>query len=72
MLLLRDLSHMKVEVPDWIMEQFADRHEIIEIGIPSGWIVHPAFPFIVFDTLHLFHRKVIGLIMQFTDPLICK
>jgi hypothetical protein len=62
--LLRDLSHVKVEIFDWIMEQFTDRHEITEIGIPLGWIVHPAFPFVVFDTLDLLQKREIGPVID--------
>src|SRR5574341_298962 len=44
-----DLFQMKIEMNDRIVEQLLNGHEIIKVGIPAGWIIHPAFPFIIFD-----------------------
>lgn len=54
------------------MEQFADRHEIMEIGIPPGGIVHPAFPFVVLDSLKLPDEREMDPVIHATKPLIRK
>ena len=70
--LARELSPVKVEVPDRILEQFSDRHEITEIGIPPGGIVHPASPFVVLDALQLPHKREMDPVVHLTNSLLCK
>ena len=70
--LLRELFQVKVEVPDGIMEQFTDCHEIMEIGIPLAGIVHPTFPFSVLDSLKLLHKREMNPVIDSTNSLIRK
>jgi hypothetical protein len=67
--LLRDLSHVNVEVLDRITEQFTDRHKIMKIGIPPAGIVYPAFPFVVPNSLKLSHKREMDPVIHSTNPL---
>ena len=70
--LLRELFQVKVEVCDWIMEQFTDRHEIMEIGIPLCGIVHPAFPFFLLDAFKLSYEREMDPVIDSANSLMRK
>ena len=70
--LLRELFQMKVEVSGRIMEQFMDCHEIMEIGIPLGGIVHPALPFFVLDSFKLPYKREMDPVLDSANSLMCK
>ena len=63
---------MKIEMFDGIVEEFADRHEVVEIGIPSGRIVHPSFPFVGFDSFELPHKREMDTIIDPANSLMRK
>lgn len=57
---------------DWIVEEFANRHEVMEIGIPTCWIVHAAYPFLVVDMIDQSHQPVVGAVIDCTEIPIWK
>ena len=72
MQLLCDLSQVEVEVDDRVVKKFLNRHEVTEVGIPLGGIVHPAFPLIIFDRVDFLHQGEIDPVIYLANPLIRK
>ena len=63
---------MKIEMFDGIVEEFAKGHELVEIGIPSGRIVHPTFPFVALNAFKLPHKSEMDPIIDSTNSLMRK
>src|SRR5687768_7518110 len=60
---------MKIEMSDGIMEEVANGHELVEIGIPSGRIVHPTFAFVALNSFKLPHKSEMDPIIDSTNSL---
>ena len=68
----RNLLQVKVEMNNRIMKEFFQRHELIEVGIPFGGVIHAVLPLIVFDRINLFQQGEMHPIINSTDTFVVK
>ena len=52
------------------MKKFFERHELVEVGIPFGGVVHAVLPLILFDRINLFQQGEMHPIIDSTDTFV--
>lgn len=59
---------MKVEMFYRIMKQLLERHKFIEVGIPSGWIIHAVLPLLILNGIYFFQKREKNAVEDSSGP----